>query len=80
MAPTVIPTGDPMVAARREHDDQDRLVRSLRGRLSTTQVELRRARAGGVSAGDVEATVRLLEGRITEAERRLGLLRAQLGR
>jgi hypothetical protein len=33
-----------------------------------------------VSAGDVEATVRLLEGRITEAERRLGLLRAQLGR
>jgi len=80
MAPTVIPTGDPMVAARREHDDQDRLVRSLRGRLSTTQVELRRARAGDGASRDVEVSIRMLEGRITDAERRLGLLRAQLGR
>jgi len=79
MAPTVIPTGDPRVAVRRDHDDQDRLVRSLRGRLSTTHAELRRARAGGVSAGDVEATVRLLEARVSEAERRLSALRARLG-
>jgi len=69
-----------MVAARREHDDQDRLVRSLRGRLSTTQVELRRARAGDGASRDVEVSIRMLEGRITEAERRLGLMRAQLGR
>jgi len=69
-----------MVAARREHDDQDRLVRSLRGRLSTTQVELRRARAGDGASRDVEVSIRMLEGRITDAERRLGLLRAQLGR
>jgi hypothetical protein len=32
-----------------------------------------------VSAGDVEATVRLLEARITQAEGRLRALRAQLG-
>jgi len=79
MAPTVIPTGDPRVAVRREHDDQDLLVRSLRGRLSTTHAELRRARASGGAAGDVEATIRLLEARISQAERRLGALRARLG-
>ena len=79
MAPTVIPIGDPRVALRREHDDQDRLVRSLRGRLSTTEVELRRARATGVSSADVEATVRLLEARVTQAEGRLSGLRARMG-
>lgn len=79
MAPTVIPIGDPRVALRREHDDQDRLVRSLRGRLSTTEVDLRRARATGVSSSDVEATVRLLEARVTQAEGRLSSLRARMG-